>query len=151
MLPRRHKIIDDFNYDYAVRHAPRDFSRTLEVGAGLGEHLEYEQLSPEQTKECVALELRPNLVQAIQERFPNVEGQRPSQRANCRRIAANRAYFGDLDCVFGASKLNLKILDVPIRDKERVYRVTNIPHWKHGLAASGDGRYRGFEVKAYLA
>jgi hypothetical protein len=48
------------------------------------------------------------------------------------RIAANRTYFGefdpfgDFDLLFGASKLNLKILDVPIRYKERVYGETNI-------------------------
>jgi ubiquinone/menaquinone biosynthesis C-methylase UbiE len=73
VLPRRYKIIDDFNHGYAVRHAPGDFSRTLEVGAGLGEHLEYEQLSPEQTKQYVALELRSNMAQAIQERFPGIQ------------------------------------------------------------------------------
>jgi SAM-dependent methyltransferase len=54
------------------------------------------------------------------------------------RIAANRAYFGDFDpfgdfdLLFGASKLNLKILDIPIRYKERTYGETNIQRWKHG-------------------
>jgi len=53
-------------------------------------------------------------------------------------IAANRSYFGefdpfgDFDLLFGASKLNLKILDIPIRYKERVYGETNIQRWKHG-------------------
>ena len=56
-----------------------------------------------------------------------------------RRIAANRPYFGefdpfgDFDLLFGASKLNLKILDVPIRYCERVYGDTNIQRWRHGL------------------
>jgi SAM-dependent methyltransferase len=54
------------------------------------------------------------------------------------RIAANRFYFGDFDpfgdfdLLFGASKLNLKILDIPIRYKERVYGTTNIQRWSHG-------------------
>lgn len=54
-------------------------------------------------------------------------------------IVANRSYFGDFDpfgdfdLLFGASKLNLKILDIPIRYKERVYGETNIQRWKHGL------------------
>jgi glycosyltransferase involved in cell wall biosynthesis len=54
------------------------------------------------------------------------------------RIAANRAYFGDFDpfgdfdLLFGASKLNLKIVDIPIRYKERTYGETNIQRWKHG-------------------
>jgi ubiquinone/menaquinone biosynthesis C-methylase UbiE len=73
VLPRRYKVIDDFNHRYPVRHAPKVFSRTLEIGAGLGEHLEYERLSPEQTREYVALELRPNMAQAIQKRFPKIQ------------------------------------------------------------------------------
>jgi len=53
-------------------------------------------------------------------------------------IVANQSYFGDFDpfgdfdLLFGASKLNLKILDIPIRYKERVYGETNIRRWKHG-------------------
>ena len=53
-------------------------------------------------------------------------------------IVANRSYFGDFDpfgdfdLLFGASKLNLKILDIPIRYKERTYGETNIQRWKHG-------------------
>jgi SAM-dependent methyltransferase len=54
------------------------------------------------------------------------------------RIAANRSYFGDFDpfgdfdLLFGAAKLNLKIVEVPIRYKERAYGTTNISRWKHG-------------------
>jgi SAM-dependent methyltransferase len=55
------------------------------------------------------------------------------------RIAANRSYFGDFDpfgdfdLIFGAAKLNLKIVDLPIRYRERTYGTTNISRWKHGL------------------
>jgi hypothetical protein len=55
------------------------------------------------------------------------------------RIAANRSYFGDFDpfgdfdLIFGAAKLNLKIVDLPIRYRERTYGATNISRWKHGL------------------
>jgi hypothetical protein len=53
-------------------------------------------------------------------------------------IAANRAYFGDFDpfgdfdLLFGATKLNLKIVDLPIRYRERQYGATNIDRWQHG-------------------
>ena len=53
-------------------------------------------------------------------------------------IAANRTYFGDFDpfgdfdLVFGAVKLNLKITDLPIRYRERIYGTSNIQRWKHG-------------------
>jgi len=40
--------------------------------------------------------------------------------------------FGDFDLLFGAAKLNLKIVEVPVRYKERVYGETNISRWKHG-------------------
>lgn len=54
-------------------------------------------------------------------------------------IAANRSYFGDFDpfgdfdLIFGAAKLNLKIIDLPIRYRERTYGTTNISRWRHGL------------------
>lgn len=54
------------------------------------------------------------------------------------RIAANRSYFGDFDpfgdfdLLFGAAKLNLKIVEVPVRYRERIYGTTNISRWKHG-------------------
>ena len=59
-------------------------------------------------------------------------------RADYERIAANRAYFGDFDpfgdfdLLFGAAKLNMKIVEVPIRYRERTYGETNIQRWRHG-------------------
>jgi SAM-dependent methyltransferase len=59
-------------------------------------------------------------------------------RKDYERLAANRAYFGDFDpfgdfdLIFGAAKLNLKIVDLPIRYRERVYGSTNIDRWRHG-------------------
>jgi glycosyltransferase involved in cell wall biosynthesis len=53
-------------------------------------------------------------------------------------IVANRSYlgdfdpFGDFDLLFGAAKLNHKIVDLPIRYRERKYGTTNIQRWKHG-------------------
>lgn len=53
-------------------------------------------------------------------------------------IAANRHYFGDFDpfgdfdLLFGAARLNLKIVDLPIRYRERTYGKTNISRWSHG-------------------
>jgi hypothetical protein len=53
-------------------------------------------------------------------------------------IAANRAYFGDFDpfgdfdLLFGSAKRNLKVVDLPIRYRERTYGRTNIQRWRHG-------------------
>ncbi|MBI9050458.1 MAG: glycosyltransferase [Anaerolineaceae bacterium] len=55
------------------------------------------------------------------------------------KIAANRSYFGDFDpfgdfdLIFGAVKQNARIIDLPIRYRERTYGSTNIERWKHGL------------------
>ncbi len=60
-------------------------------------------------------------------------------REDYRRLAANRAYFGDFDpfgdfdLLFGAAKLSLRIVDLPIRYRQRTYGATNISRWKHGL------------------
>lgn len=53
-------------------------------------------------------------------------------------IKTNRKYFGDFDpfgdfdLLFGAAKLNLKIIEVPIRYKAREYGKTNISRFSHG-------------------
>lgn len=53
-------------------------------------------------------------------------------------LAANRAYFGDFDpfgdfdLLFGAAKLNLKIVELPVRYRARTYGKTNIHRWRHG-------------------
>ena len=60
-------------------------------------------------------------------------------REDYEEIAANRQYFGDFDpfgdfdLLFGAARLNLKIMDVPIRYRDRTYGETNIQRWSHGL------------------
>jgi ubiquinone/menaquinone biosynthesis C-methylase UbiE len=59
-------------------------------------------------------------------------------RQDYRRIADNRAYFGDFDpfgdfdLLFGAAMLNLKIMEVPVRYRARRYGETNISRWSHG-------------------
>lgn len=41
--------------------------------------------------------------------------------------------YGDFDLIFGASKLNLKIVEIPVRYKERSYGTSNISRFSHGL------------------
>lgn len=53
-------------------------------------------------------------------------------------IAAHRSYFGDFDpfgdfdLIFGAVKQNLKVVEVPVRYRARVYGSTNISRFRHG-------------------
>jgi SAM-dependent methyltransferase len=54
-------------------------------------------------------------------------------------ILAGRGYFGDFDpfgdfdLLFGAAKLNLKIVEIPVRYRERTYGRTQISRFRHGL------------------
>ena len=65
-------------------------------------------------------------------------GTKALTRADYAAIVAQRAYFGDFDpfgdfdLLFGAARLNLKIVDMPIRYRERSYGTTNIHRWQHG-------------------
>ena len=65
-------------------------------------------------------------------------GTKALKKTDYELIARNRKYFGDFDpfgdfdLLFGAAKLNLKILEVPVRYRARRYGETNISRWKHG-------------------
>lgn len=68
----RYSVIEKFNHGYVVKHAPENFLTTLEIGAGLGEHIGYERLSDLQKKNYVAVELRENMAEKIREKYPNI-------------------------------------------------------------------------------
>ena len=65
-------------------------------------------------------------------------GTKVLSKLNYLRISANRSYFGDFDpfgdfdLLFGAAKLQFKILEIPIRYRARTYGETNISRWSHG-------------------
>jgi SAM-dependent methyltransferase len=66
-------------------------------------------------------------------------GTKALLRRDYDEITRNRAYFGDFDpfgdfdLIFGASKLNLKTAEVPIRYAAREYGETQISRFRHGL------------------
>jgi SAM-dependent methyltransferase len=65
-------------------------------------------------------------------------GTKVLYRRDYERIAAGRSYFGDFDpfgdfdLIFGAAKLDLKIVEVPIRYRDRTYGTTQISRFRHG-------------------
>ena len=65
-------------------------------------------------------------------------GTKVLRREEYERIVRNRHYFGefdpfgDFDLLFGAAKLNLKIVELPVRYSARSYGTTNIQRWRHG-------------------
>jgi len=65
-------------------------------------------------------------------------GTKVLTKKNYEKIVASRAYFGDFDpfgdfdLIFGATKLNLKVVEVPIRYAAREYGETQISRFRHG-------------------
>ena len=65
-------------------------------------------------------------------------GTKVLRRRDYERIAANRSHFGDFDpfgdfdLLFGAARLGLRIVDLPVRYHARTYGHTNIRRWRHG-------------------
>jgi SAM-dependent methyltransferase len=81
-------------------------------------------------------------------------GTKVLRRDDYLRLKAGRAYFGDFDpfgdfdLIFGASKLNLKCFDIPIRYAARTYGETQIARFRHGLMLLRMVVFAFFKVKA---
>jgi SAM-dependent methyltransferase len=68
-LPRRGGFVERFNHGYPLRGSPTA-RRTLEIGAGLGAHIRYENL---EDQEYFAVELREELAESLDRSFPTVK------------------------------------------------------------------------------
>ncbi len=69
ILPSRYGVIERFNHGYPTSrrsNAPRGRPQVLEIGAGLGEHMAWEDLSGQ---DYTAFELRPDMAKTIRTRF----------------------------------------------------------------------------------
>lgn len=66
-------------------------------------------------------------------------GTKVLRKKHYDKIVANRNYFGDFDpfgdfdLIFGASKINLKVVEIPIAYASRTYGETQISRFRHGL------------------
>lgn len=69
ILPKNYGIIEQFNHRYPTKILPRGNFRTIEIGAGIGGHLEFENLS---RQEYHCIELRENMIDEIRKRHPEV-------------------------------------------------------------------------------
>jgi len=65
-------------------------------------------------------------------------GTKVLRRRDYEKIVEGRGYFGDFDpfgdfdLLFGAAKLNLQIVEIPIRYRDRTYGSTQIDRFRHG-------------------
>lgn len=70
-------------------------------------------------------------------------GTKVLSKSNYEHLSANRSFFGefdpfgDFDLIFGAARMGLKIVEVPINYRERQYGETNISRWYHGALLLG--------------
>jgi Glycosyl transferase family 2 len=66
-------------------------------------------------------------------------GTKVLSRTHYKRLASTREFFGDFDpfgdfdLLFGAARLGLKIVEIPVHYHERTYGTTNIQRWRHGI------------------
>jgi SAM-dependent methyltransferase len=81
-------------------------------------------------------------------------GTKVMRRTDYYRLRDGKAYFGDFDpfgdfdLIFGASKLNLKTIDLPIRYAARSYGETQISRFRHGVMLLRMVVFAFFKIKA---
>jgi hypothetical protein len=98
VLPRKYGIVDRFNHNYVVKNAPNNFRRTLEIGAGNGEHIKYELLTIAQESQYYALDIRRNMVDEIRNKFPNIKTIIGDCQEKCKTVltAANLHFLPEI-------------------------------------------------------
>lgn len=117
IAPKKYKLYEKFNNHYVINNRAKDFNKTLEIGAGRGEHLYYEKLSDEQRANYIALELRENMAEEIRKNHPGIQ----VQVGDCQeRIAFND---NEIDRIIAIHVLE-HLANLPAAIKE-IYRVSD--------------------------
>ena len=81
-------------------------------------------------------------------------GTKVLRRSDYERLKKGRSYFGnfdpfgDFDLIFGATKLNLRFVEVPIRYAARTYGKTQISRFRHGVLLIKMVIFAFFRIKA---
>jgi SAM-dependent methyltransferase len=72
VLPRRYRVVERFNQAFPTRYQHSGVRTTLEIGAGMGAHLDHERPTPERERDYYVIELRESLAKHIREKYPHV-------------------------------------------------------------------------------
>ena len=81
-------------------------------------------------------------------------GTKVLRKTDYERLKEGRSYFGDFDpfgdydLIFGATKLNLRCVEVPIRYAARTYGETQISRFRHGILLIKMVVFAFFRIKA---
>jgi len=91
----------------------------------------------------------------LEQRFTDTLcGTKVLRRSDYERLKQGRSYFGefdpfgDFDLIFGATKLNLRCVEVPIRYVARRYGETQISRFRHGILLIKMVVFAFFRIKA---
>jgi SAM-dependent methyltransferase len=82
-------------------------------------------------------------------------GTKVMRREDYATLVSQRHYFGDFDpfgdfdLLFGAAKLSLKIVDIPVRYQPRTYGESNIAHFREGLILLKMCAYASRKIKFF--
>jgi SAM-dependent methyltransferase len=82
ILPKRYGIIERFNHGYPARLPVKSGAKTLEIGAGLGEHSKHENMA---RQEYHCLEYREEFCQRLRKLLP-------SQQVHCGDIQSRQPW-----------------------------------------------------------
>jgi hypothetical protein len=80
-------------------------------------------------------------------------GTKVLTRENYLKLAAHRKFFGDFDpfgdfdLIFGAARMGLRFVEIPVHYRERIYGDSNIRRWKHGLILLQMLRFAAARIK----
>jgi SAM-dependent methyltransferase len=115
VFPSKYSIADRFSHVYVAKNRPPQFVKTLEIGAGLGEHLKYETLTEDQLRNYVAVETRENMASRLHDNWPKIQ----TYRGDCQaRLNFPDGYF---DRVVAINVLeHLPNLPAAIREMHRL-------------------------------
>ncbi len=126
---------------------PEDFPKFYEaIASGKGEFINGSRLIyPMENQAMQFLNLLANKTFSwifsylLNQRFTDTLcGTKVLYREDYQKIVANRDYFGDFDpfgdfdLIFGACKLNLQVVEIPVRYAARTYGSTQISRFQHG-------------------
>jgi len=118
-LPNNLGFMEKFNQIFPIEYSFFEKCKTLEIGAGVGGHLKYEDLDKQL---YVAMELRNDLAQKIQEQYPKIK----TIVGDCQNnINANDGYFDRILAIHVLEHLP----NLPAAIKE-IQRVLNPDHGK---------------------
>ncbi len=112
-LPRKYKLLERFDHRYPARRH-RSGESTLDIGAGIGEQLAYEDLDDQ---EYVAVDLRQDMLDRLGERFP--EAKRVVADVQ-EELPFEDGYFGRVNAVHVLE--HMPNLPAALREIHRVLR-----------------------------